>query len=374
MALSTKTFSDLTQGMVTAIQGAASSLVDLTVGSVLRAVVEANAAVVMWLQAIALQIAATTRLATSNGSDVDSFCADFGLTRLPATIASGAVTFARFTNTSSATVPVGAVVQTADGLTKFTVVADIGQVAYSATLNAYVLGVGVSSITATVNAQVAGAAGNVQAGLVNTIAGSIAGVDTVSNALGFSNGANAETDAALRARFVTYLGSLAKATKTAIGNAVTSVQQGVTYTLTENLTYGGLTQLDYFYVVVDDGTGTPGAPFLASVTSAIDAVRPVGSVFAVFAPVIVTANVVMTITTAAGYSHSTIVATVLAALQSYINTLPIGTPLPFSRLAQVAYGASTAVTNVTGVTLNSGTADLACTAQQIIKAGTISIT
>jgi hypothetical protein len=45
----------------------------------------------------------------------------------------------------------------------------------------------------------------------------------------------------------------------------------------------------------------------------------------------------------------------------------LGRRWPYTRLAQVAYDASPGIINVTGVTLNGGTADLAATAQQIVK-------
>jgi uncharacterized phage protein gp47/JayE len=103
-------------------------------------------------------------------------------------------------------------------------------------------------------------------------------------------------------------------------------------------------------------------------------VRPFTSTFGVFAPVIVNASVVMTITTATGYVHSTVTAQVQAALQSYINTLPLGTSLAYSRLAQVAYDAAPGVvTNVTGVTLNGGTADVVATNQQVVKFTTVTV-
>jgi len=51
----------------------------------------------------------------------------------------------------------------------------------------------------------------------------------------------------------------------------------------------------------------------------------------------------------------------------------IGQALSYSRLAQVAYDASPGITNVTGVTLNSATADLAATSQQVVKSGTVSV-
>lgn len=371
MALTTKDFSTLVQEMVSNVQGYATALVDLTIGSILRASLESVSAVVMWLQGLILALLATTRAATSSGADLDSWVADFGLTRLAATYATGLVTFSRFTPTQQAVVPVGAVVQTADGTQQFTVNLDTTNPAYSASLGGYVIAAGSLSVTVSVTAIVAGSAANVVIGAISTLAQAVPGVDTVANAAAFTNGANAETDGALRVRFVSYVQSLSKATKAAVAYAITSLQQGLTYTLTENQTRAGVYQPGYFFVVVDDGTGAPSSTLLSTVYNAIDAVRPLTVTFDVFAPTVVTANVVMTIATAAGYTHSAVTAVVQAALQSYINTLPLGTSLTYSRLSQIAYDASPGVTNVTGVTLNGGTSDIAATSQQVVKAGTV---
>ncbi|MFX7996843.1 baseplate J/gp47 family protein, partial [Acinetobacter baumannii] len=91
------------------------------------------------------------------------------------------------------------------------------------------------------------------------------------------------SDTALRTRFIAYVASLSKATKNAVGYAITSLKQGLVYSLVENQTYAGATQYGYFYVVVDDGTGSPSSTLLATVANAIDAVRPLTSTFGVFA-------------------------------------------------------------------------------------------
>jgi uncharacterized phage protein gp47/JayE len=374
MAIQTQTFTQIVANAVSAIQGAATQLVDMTVGSVLRAVVEAFSALMLWLQGIALQIAALTRFSTSSGADADSWAADYNFTRLAAQAATGAVTFARFTASSQVTIPLGTIVQTADGSQKYTVIADANQTAYNATLGAYVMGAGVSSISATVQSTSAAAGGNAVAGLINTIGSALVGVDTVTNPLGFTTGANAETDAAFRARFVLYISALSRGTRAAVANAIASVQQGMNWTITEGQTYGGATQLGYFFAVVDDGSGYPSSTLLSTISNAIDAVRPIGSTFGVFAPVVVTANVAMTLTTASGYVHSSVVALVNAALTSYINGLPLGASLAYSRLALIAYGASPGVTNVTAITMNGGTADLTATSLQAIKCGTLTTT
>jgi len=378
MAITTQDFTTLVRNQVTAIQGAARVLVDLTIGSILRSVVEANAAVILWLQGLILQLLAITRAATSSGTDLDSWVGDFGLTRLAAVASSGLVSFSRFTPTLQAVVPVGTTIQTGDGTQQFTVTLDTTNPAYSASLGGYVLAAAVASINVPVTAVTAGASGNVSAGQLNTLTQAVTGVDTVSNSAAFANGADAESDAALRLRFIAYIASLSKATKGAIDYAITSLKQGITYTRVENQQYNGTTDYGYFYVVIDDGTGAPGSTLLNAVASAIDAVRGFTIRFGVFAPVISTANIAMTITTGSGYVHADVVALVVAAMQNYINTLARDSTtqiqtLPYSRLAQVAYDASPGVTNVTGVTINGGTADMTADAQHVIKAGTIGV-
>lgn len=373
MAISAQDFTTIVRNQVTSIQGAAKVLVDLTIGSILRAVIEANAAVVIWLQGLILQLLAITRAATSSGADLDSWVGDYGVSRLAAVAATGLVTFSRFTPTAQAVVPIGATIQTGDGLQTFSVTLDTTNGTYNSTLGGYVLGSGVASINVPVVASSAGVGGNVSAGQLNTLTQSISGVDTVSNAASFVNGSDAESDAALRTRFVAFVASLSKATKNAVGYAITSLKAGMSYVIVENYLYNGTAQMGFFYVVVDDGTGAPGSTLLSTISNAIEAVRPVCSSFAVYAPVVVTANVGMTLTTGSGYSHSAVVAQVATALTNYINSLTLGTPLTYSRLAQVAYDASPGVTNVTAVTLNSGTADLAATSQQVIKVGTLTI-
>lgn len=373
MAITTQDFTTLVRNQVAAIQGAAAALVDLTVGSILRAVVEANAAVVLWLQGLILQVLAITRAATSSGADLDSWVGDFGVTRLAATFSTGLVTFSRFTATLQAVVLVGTKVQSSDGTQSYAVTLDATNPAYSATLGGYVLAAGVASINVPVQALAGGTGGNAVIGGINTLGQAIAGVDTATNSAAFTNGADAESDANLRTRFIAWVASLSKATKSAIGFAITSLKTGVSYALVENQAYGGATQYGYFYVVVDDGTGFPTGTFLSTVSNAVDAVRPFTSTFGVFAPVVLTANIAMTITTAAGYDHTATALLVKTAIQNYINALVLGQSLSFSRLAQVAYDASPGVTNVTGVTLNSATADLAATSQQVIKAGTVAV-
>ncbi|OGB23363.1 MAG: baseplate protein [Burkholderiales bacterium RIFCSPLOWO2_02_FULL_57_36] len=365
MAISTKDFATLVRDQVTAIQASSSSLVNFTVGSVLRAMVEANAAVGLWFQGLIVKLLSMMRARTATESDLDSWMADYGVTRLAAVASNGEVTFARFTPTLQALIPFGTAVQTADGSQTFTVVEDENHAAWTAA--GYVMAAGISTLIVPADADTAGADGNVSIGQISVMADAISYVDTVTNEASFINGDDAELDPAFRARFVLYIASLARATEAAIGFAVTSVAAGISYTFVENEQYDGTVDYGYFYAVVDDGTGAPTSEFLESVSNAIDAVRGFTIRFGVFAPVVVNATVTFTVTIAAGYDATATKALADAAATDYINALELGEDLAYTRIAQLAYDASPGITNVTAVVLNGGTADLTATPKQVIK-------
>lgn len=369
--LNLKSIATLVTNQAAAVQASASALVDFSVGSVLRATAEANAAISVWLQGLVLQVLAMSRLATSSGTDVDSFVNDYGLYRLSSASSAGLVTFSRINTTNSALIPVGAQVQSADGTQAFQVIVDTTNSAYSATLNGFLLPSGVASIAVKVSSLNAGTATNVVAGAVNRLLTTISGIDYVSNAGAMSGGSNAETDAALKIRFVLYLMSLSKATYSAIAFAITSLQLGLQYTITENLNYAGGTQYGYFYVVVDDGTGSPPSSLLTTVYAAVNAVRALAVTFGVFAPLVTTANVSGTIAVAQGYVATTVKAAVAVAWTNFIANLGLGNALNYTQLAAVGYTVP-GVTDITSLLLNGGTADIAANPQHTIKPGTVS--
>lgn len=371
--VTSKSFSQIVSDFATAVQGSAAALLDFQPGSILLAIGNAVSSVVVWLESLILMVLQTTRAATSSGADLDSWMTDYGITRLPAVAVQGSVTFARFTATMQASIAPGVMVQTGDGTQQFLVIADTTQPTWNATANAYLIPAGTSSATVTVQAVNAGTQGNVSAGAISTLATAIPYVDTVNNVAAFTGGINAETDTALRARFVSYIANLAKGTKAAIGYAVTSVQSGVTYVLVEDADYNGTSDPGYFYVVVNDGTGHPSSAFLASVYTAVDGVRAAGIRFGVYAPVQVAANIALTIGVAATYDPAGTRSAVSQAITNYVAALLIGGTLSYTRLVQIAYDASPGVNNVTGLTLNGGAADLTSTQQQLIVLGTLTV-
>jgi uncharacterized phage protein gp47/JayE len=282
------------------------------------------------------------------------------------------VTFSRFTPTNSALLPLGTQVKTADATLAFDVTQDTTNATWNAALNGYLIPASQAAVTVPVAAEVAGSSGNVQANTITLISAAISGVDTVTNALAFTNGIDAETDAALRARFQNYINTRCQATAAAVSYAVSSVQQGLTWTIQENTTAASIYTPGNFVVTVDDGTGDPSRALLANVQTAIAAVRPVGSAFQVLGPSVVAANISLTVIAAAGYTQTQAVAAVQSALTTAVNAGGMGTGFMFGTIYQVALNCPS-VAAVEGVTLNGATSDLTVTQAQVVRAGTIAV-
>jgi uncharacterized phage protein gp47/JayE len=370
MPLPVLTFSGLIEQMAAGLQGAAGQLIDLTIGSVLRALLESCATVALWLQWMVLQVLAATRASTSTGAALDSWMADFAFDRLPGAPAYGMVSFGRYTLGLQATIPVGAVLLTADGSQSFTVTEDDTNPAWNGA-SGYSLLAAQAGIIVPALCSAGGPAGNVQAGAVQVLATPIPGVDFVSNAAAFGGGVTAETDAAFRSRFLLYINSRSLATETAVLNAVASVQPGLRMVVIENVD----SHLDplpgSFLVIADDGTGLPGLSLLQSVQAAVDSVRPIGVRFSVSGPVTVPATVEVVLETSNPITHAAIAANVQQAILAWIPTLPIAGTLAISRIDAIAHLADASVISVTSTLINGASQDLLAPVTGVIVPGSV---
>jgi phage-related baseplate assembly protein len=299
-----------------------------------------------------------------------------GSPRLGAQAASGQVTFARFTpGPSSCFVPAAAsvsatgtitnagpntaaTVRTSDGSQSFVVIADPAYSTYSAALGGYVMPAAVASLIVPVQAVTPGAGGNVQADAISVITSALTGIDTVTNNAAFTNGANQESDSALKKRFAAYILGLSRGDIYGLTASIEGTAVTVQWSLTESYNYDGSWHPGYFFVVADDGSGAPSSAFLQTITNAAYAVRPLSIQCTVFGPEIIWATPSMQITTAPGYDHATVVAQVAALLATNINSLGLGNPLPYSILASWAYTVP-GVTAVSAVELNGESGDSA---------------
>ena len=373
MQLSLRNFTTLVEQSAAAVQASAAQLLDFTAGSVLRAILEANAGVALWLQWLILLVLQSTRLATSSGADADSFGADFGFIRLGAVTAVGQATFSRYTPSQAALVPSGTTVTTADGATSFIVTTDPTNAAWNSGQNGYLIGAGVAGVTVPIAATTPGSSGNVLPGTISLITTSLPGLDSVTNANALSGGLDAETDAAFRIRFQSFIDSRSRATIQAVTYAVTGLRQGISCSVQENTDGTGAFAPGRFLVTLDDGSGAPPASLITAAQTAVEAVRPVGSIFAVQAPTRITADISLTLSLTPGADQATAIAAVNAAIAGFVGTLPVAADLPYTRLAQLAYDASPAVQNVSGLTLAGGTSDLMAGPSTVIKLGTLAI-
>jgi uncharacterized phage protein gp47/JayE len=358
MNLPIRSFTTIVRDMSAAITTSASSLIDMSVGSVLRAIIEANAAIVLWVQWLTILTLQVTRAATSTGPDLDSWMADFSLSRLPASPGSGVITVSRYSTTAAAYLPAGSIVKTQDGSVSFLVAIDLTNSCWVPTLNAYSLAIGVTAIDVPITAAVSGLSGNVLANVITLLASPVGGIDLINNENATSGGSAAETDQAFRIRFTAWFAARSRATIDAIGYAVSQVQAGLNYVIRENVDAQGNLRPGNVLIVVSDGSGALSNDLFNSLSIAVGAVRPVGTSFSIQPPQITQVQIGLAID-CPELSVSTVQSVLNSAIENYVNTLDIGGTLSLTRISQLIYLTEPSIINVSNVTLNGGQADLA---------------
>ncbi len=375
--LSFQNFTSLVQMMAAAVQGACGQLLNLTVGSVLRAILEANAVPAMWLQYLQSLLYNRQRLATCVGADVDSFVNDFGMEREQAVAATGSVSFQRFSPVAAAQVFPGYTVATGGLTEQFTVVQVTTNALWNASQGCYVIPAGTTSGLIPCQAVTAGTGGNVQAGTITLITqtGGIPYVDTVNNPSAFTGGLNAQTDAQVKAAFPIYMASLSKATQAAIANAISSVQLGLTYTINANTNPTGTFQPGFITIAVDNGSGTVSASLLSAITTAVQQVIGLTIGFTVQAAQTVSASISFTLNVATGVTLANVAGTVNAAVTAYVNALPVGATLYYSMLTAAIVNSLPAgqITSVEALSVNGGTSDVVATVFETVVATSVAV-
>jgi len=358
MNLPIRSFTSIVRDMSAAITASAGSLIDMSVGSVLRAIIEANAAIVLWVQWLTLLTLQMTRAATSTGADLDSWMADFSLERLPAAAASGTATFSRYAGTTVTYIPLGTVVKTQDGSVSFSVTADITNPSWQPSLNAYCLAIGVMAIELPIIATIAGQFGNVLASTITLLASAVPGVDLVTNQQATNGGTNAESDDAFRARFAAFFAARSRATIDAIGYAISTVGTQLNYVILENVDAQGNTRPGNNLVVVNDGSGQLETSLFNSLSVAIEAVRPIGTTFSIQPPSIIQVQLSFSVQCPPQLSISAVQNLLQTTIENYVNTHTIGSTLSITRISQLVYFTEPQIINISAVLLNGESVDL----------------
>ena len=375
--LPTRSQQQIVNNLAAGMQGRVGTFLNFAIGSVLRAIAEAVGGVCLWLQGLALSIIKVTRLSTSEGSDVDTWLADFPLIqRLGAQPATGQVTFSRYTAAPVAVyVPVGALVQTQDGSQRFTVYADTTNPSFVSSYGAgggYVIPASVSSVTVPVACTVAGQTGNVIAGAIRLVASSISGVDTVANAAQFANGSDSETDEDTKARFILNVLGKSGGTRYSILAAIANVRVGMQASILEGVDYGGAVDYGMTTVIIDDGSGNVSQELVMACQAGVNAVRAAGTRVGVYPATTQAANVTVQIATAAGYDHNFAVAQVVAAVSLALDELPQGQGLSYFALIPIIL-AVPGVTQILSYTINNSTAGITGSPYTTVKSGQLAI-
>lgn len=374
MNLPIRTFTDIVRDMSAAVTASSGRLIDVSIGSVLRAIIEANAAIVLWVQWLVLLTLQTTRAATSSGPDLDSWMADFSLTRLPAVTASGIATFSRFSGTTTAYVASGTVIKTQDGSVSFTVSVDLSNSAWQSSLSAYALSPGVMSLDLPIVAVIPGQSGNVLSNTITVLASPVSGIDTINNATPTTGGEDPESDAAFRVRFANFFASRSRATLDAVGYAISLVGSNLSYVILENADARGNFCLGNMLVVVDDGTGLLTDTLFNSLTIAIQAVRPLGTTFSIQPPQVVQVQVALSVQLPTTLSATATQSLLQTAIETYIINLSIGSTLSSTRISQLAYQTEPRIINISNVTLNGQSSDLIASATTSFLPQSVSFT
>ena len=374
MPLQLSSFDDLVNVM-TSMLASNSPITKFSSGSVALALIQASAACGVSIEQYIAYIYATERLTTCVGLDVDTYINDYGMKRLPAASASLTITATRVLTTTEllvypTTTTTAALVQTAQNAVQFQVVGDVNQPAWDPVRLAYVFPINTTSIGLTVAALVPGSGGNVASNTVTKVVSGLFGVNTVTNPSQVVNGADQESDVAVKIRFPLYLQSLKTSNTASIQNAILAASPKATFKIIEYLTFAGAAFPSGFTIVVDDGTGAASNVFLNSVTTNVNVTRAAGSQFAVTRPTNVAVNVAVTVSPSSGTSLAVVQTSVVASITSYINGLGVGNTASFGAVAN-AVQMTTGVFSYSNLALNGASLDATILTTQLARVGTI---
>ena len=373
MTLPIQTFDNIVDNQAAAMKANSPVILDFENGSVIKALIEANAANSIWLQALATSLQAVTRLSTSSGNDVDTFIADFGFSRQQGTNAFGNITFSRFTSTVQGVVPVGTIVSDSTNNLTFIVTLNTELGSYDPVLNAYVAPINTATLQVPCVCQTVGLIGNVIIGAIDTInaPNTTPGFDSVTNESALTGGTDQWSDTVTKQEFLLYINSLSRATLQAIQFAVSTINIGTEhvarYNIVENVNESGSPQLGYFYVVIDNGTGNVCSDDLVDAVSAnVELYRGLTIQYNVDKAgfIAITISVSVNLISNPTESNATITANIKAALTAYSLSIPFNQPFLYNMIGQVVLASDPNILNIPSTlgnnpTLNSSNSDIA---------------
>lgn len=355
MAFQIKSFDQLVQDMVSYIVANSTKISDLTPGSVIRSFCEATA-LSLEEYYVAVYLGFRRYL-----EDIQETIFDFE--RKSGVKATTSVVFSRTGTTGVVPIPAGTEVQTASGLKFFTTV--VGSIPDGNT----------SSASIEVEAEEVGTTYNVLAGTITILGDDIDGVETVTNGNAATGGVNEESDFAYKRRFQSYIEGLGKSNISGLIEGALSVEGVTSASVVELFPPVGNVNVRLY---IDDGSSDGvSAAKVTEVQSIIDGdgtetnpgYRAAGVNVNVLQPGIVTQDITMTVTVSAGVDTDQLQTDINLAITTYVNSLGVGANIIFNELV----AAVMEVFGVVDVSFSNPTANVAISASQVGRVGTVSI-
>lgn len=366
-----KDFRSIIASMINVVRASQSQVTDFSVGSVARTIMEAPA---IEIEELYLQMA----LGLSDSIKTAVF-QSFSFTPIAAEGASGVVRFtAAGVSASAILVPAGTTVSTSSSSYKYATAIDVS------------IAPGGSYVDATVYCTSAGSATNVGAGLVTIMSSLVTGVASVSNALAFINGADAETDDARKTRFQWYVSTLSRGTVSSIGYGASQatvlnssggiIETAALVQVVEPYVTDSTQPIGLVNVFIHNGVGGTSSALLTNVTNIINGYylsngtpvpgwKSAGVHAVVAAATEVPIDVTATLTMLPGYTSAAADALATSLVGQYLLGLGIGVSAIRSEIIALIMS----VPGVYNVVLSAPSADVSATSSQKVMPGTISI-
>jgi hypothetical protein len=85
-------------------------------------------------------------------------------------------------------------------------------------------------------------------------------------------------------------------------------------------------------------------------------------------------NIAATIVAANNINQPSLFGPIITALETYIDGLPIGTDISYTRIITIIYGSVSGIANVTQLLINGASGDIAIGPSGVAKAGSVVLT